>query len=224
LFHKINYEGTKNLIDAAVKANVNHFVLISAAAAAYKIRTTYGESKIKTEELVSHKRGSTNFTIIRPTLLYGHGGSQELKIYVEKLRKFPLIIPTIGLLRSKKRPVWVNDIVYGLSKLVNNPKAYGKIYNFGGATEMTMWQYTKLIKRTFGIKKIMVPIPVFICNIFAWFCEKYQKDPLLKRDFILGAIMDANGEIGTAFDDLDYRPVDISVGYPRAFAKEEDKF
>ena len=146
LFHKINYEGTKNLIDAAVKANVNHFVLISAAAAAYKIRTTYGESKIKTEELVSHKRGSTNFTIIRPTLLYGHGGSQELKIYVEKLRKFPLIIPTIGLLRSKKRPVWVNDIVYGLSKLVNNPKAYGKIYNFGGATEMTMWQYTKLIK------------------------------------------------------------------------------
>lgn len=222
LFHKINYEGTKNLIDACVESGVEHFVLISAAAAVYKTKTTYGKSKILTEKLASKKREKTNFTIIRPTLLYGHGGSQELKIYVEKMRKFPLIIPTIGLLRAKKRPVWVSDIVEGLSKLVNNKLSYGKVYHFGGSTILTMWEYTKLIKKTFNIKKPMVPIPLFICYIVAYISEKFSKDPILKKDFIIGANMDADWDYGSAFDDLGYRPVDLYVGYPRAFAKKED--
>ena len=34
LFQKINYEGTKNLFDIAVEARVNHFIYMSAAAAA----------------------------------------------------------------------------------------------------------------------------------------------------------------------------------------------
>jgi len=222
LFHKVNFEGTKNLIEAVVKGGVEHFVLISAAAAAYRCRTTYGKSKIETEQLVREKRGKTNFTIIRPTILYGHGGSQELKIYVEKIRKFPLIIPTMGLLRAKKRPVWVMDIVDGLSRVVNKPVTYGKIYNFGGGTSISMWKYTKLLKRVFKIHKPMVPIPVFACNLFAFFLERFSEDPLVKRDFILGVIMDADFDIGTAYDDIGYRPVDLSVGYPRAFAKEED--
>ena len=107
------------------------------------------------------KRGNTNFTIIRPTLLYGSGGSQELRIYVENLRKFPLIVPTVGLLRCRKRPVWVGDIVNGLSLLVNKPVTYGKIYNFSGGTDVSMWEYTTLICKHFGINKPMIPIPVF---------------------------------------------------------------
>lgn len=224
LFEKVNYRGAKNVIDAAVEAGVEHFVLISAAAAAYRIRTTYGKSKIKMEQLAKKKRKNTNFTIIRPTLLYGHGGSQELKIYVEKIRKFPLIIPTVGLLKKKIRPVWVNDIVDGLSLVVNNKKTYGKLYNFGGGTSMSMWEYTKLIKKFFKINKIMVPIPIWICNIVAYFSEKYMDDPLIKKDFILGAIMDADFSQGEAYDDIGYNPVDIKIGYPRAFKNKEDMF
>ena len=224
MFHKVNFEGTKNLIEAAVKAKIKHFVLISAAAAAYKKRTTYGDSKIESEHLMKQYEGKIEYTIVRPTLLYGEGGSQELKIYVESLRKFPLIIPTIGTLRAVKRPVWVMDIAEGLSKIADNPKAYGKTYNFGGGTAMTMWDYTKLIKKTFHINKPMIPIPIFICNIIAYFWEKFSEEPMLKKDFIIGAAMDANFEQHSAFRDLDYRPVSIEVGYPLGFATPEDKF
>ena len=72
LFHKINYQGTENLVNAAVDAGVEHFVYISAAAAGYAKRTTYGESKLKSESLMK-RPGKTKFTIIRPTLLYGTG-------------------------------------------------------------------------------------------------------------------------------------------------------
>jgi nucleoside-diphosphate-sugar epimerase len=223
LFHKINFEGTKNIIDASVNAQVEHFILISAAAAAYKERTSYGESKLNTEALAKRK-DKTHFTIIRPTLLYGSGGSQELKIYIEKIRKFPLIIPTIGLLKSRKRPVLVDDIVLGLTKLVNNKKTFGKIYNFGGGTSLTMWDYTKLIKKTFNINKPMIPIPVFICNFIAFFSEKILREPIIKKDFILGATMDADFDQQSAREDIRYNPIDVYNGYKKGFRKKEDLF
>jgi nucleoside-diphosphate-sugar epimerase len=217
LFHKINYEGTKNLVDASVEAGVKHFVCISAAAAVYRVRTTYGESKAESEALMMKKRGNTNFTIIRPTLLYGSGGSQELKRYVVNLRKFPLVVPVVGMGKARKRPVWLNDIVNGLSLLVDKPVSYGKIYNFSGGTDVSMWEYTKLICKTFGINKPMIPVPVFLCYAVAFVWKLFSKNPILQRDQILGVTMDANGSCQEATDDIGYKPADLYETYAMSF-------
>ena len=216
LFHKINYEGTKNVVDTAVEMGVEHFIFISAAAAVYRVPTTYGKSKVKSEALMK-KRGNTNFTIIRPTLLYGSGGSQELKIYVENLRKFPLIVPMVGTGKARKRPVWVGDIVNGLSLLVNKPVTYGKIYNFSGATDVSMWEYTKLICRTFGIHRPMIPIPVCLCYAIAAVWKLFATTPPLRRDLILGVIMNANNSYQEAHDDIGYQPVDLYEKFAESF-------
>lgn len=223
LFYKINYEGSKNTADAAVGANVEHFIYISAAAADYRVRTNYGESKIKSEALMK-KKGNTNFTIIRPTLLYGFGGSQELKIYVNNLRKFPLIIPVVGFGRCRKRPVWVEDMVSGLSLLVNKTVSYGKIYNFSGGTDVNMWEFTKLICKTFGINKPMVPVPLFICNIVANVLQLLSKNPILTKDTILGVTMDANFSYEDVKKDIGYQPVSLIEGFKMSFSDERNKF
>ncbi len=216
LFHRINYEGTKNVVDAAVEAGVEHFIFISAAAAVYRVPTTYGKSKIKSEALMK-KRGNTNFTIVRPTLLYGSGGSQELKIYVENLRKFPLIVPMVGTGKARKRPVWVGDIVNGLALLVNKPVTYGKIYNFSGATDVSMGEYTRLICKTFGINKPIVPVPVFLCYAIAAVWKLFSKTPPLRRDLILGVIMDANNSYQEAHDDVGYQPAELYEKFAESF-------
>ncbi len=216
LFHKINYEGTKNVVDTAVEQGAEHFIFISAAAAVYRKPTTYGRSKIQSEALMK-QRGNTNFTIIRPTLLYGSGGSQELKIYVENLRKFPLIVPTVGRLKARKRPVWVGDIVNGLSLLVNKPVTYGKTYNFSGGTELSMWEYTELICKQFGISKPMIPVPVFLCYAIAAAWKLVAETPPLRKDLILGVIMDANGSYQEALEDIGYQPVDLYEKFAASF-------
>ncbi len=223
LFHKINYEGSKNTVAASVDSGVEHFIYISAAAADYKRRTTYGESKIKSEALMK-KRGNTNFTIIRPTLLYGYGGSQELKIYVNNLRKFPFFIPVVDFGRCRKRPVCVDDVVSGLSLLVNKPVSYGKIYNFSGGTDVNMWEFTRLICITFGISKPMVPVPLFICDIVARMLPLVLKRPVLSQDTILGVTMDANFSYVDAAKDIGYQPVSLIEGFRKSFLDESDKF
>ena len=216
LFHRINYEGTKNCVDTAVEKGVKHFVQISAAAAKYRVRTTYGDSKLKCEALMK-TRDNTQFTIIRPTLLYGDGGSQELKMYVERLKRFPLIVPVVGFGRTRKNPVWVWDIVKGLALLVDKPISYGKEYSFCGGTEVSMWEYTKLMCRTFGIQKPMVPIPVFLCDGIAWLCERFMKAPPVRKDYIIGVTMDAAESSRGAFEDIGYEPVDLYENYEKSF-------
>ena len=220
LFHKINYQGTENLVNAAVDAGVEHFVYISAAAAGYAKRTTYGESKLKSESLMK-RPGKTKFTIIRPTLLYGTGGGQELNLYVDCLRQFPLIVPVIGMGKARKRPVWVDDIVDGLERVVDKPITYGKTYNFSGGIDMSMWEYTRFICQTFRINKPLIGIPVWFCNSIAAIIALFVKNPILDRDTIIGVTMDANFSFEEAKQDIGYYPVDTEEGLRNIFASKD---
>ncbi|MCX5692520.1 MAG: NAD-dependent epimerase/dehydratase family protein [Candidatus Omnitrophica bacterium] len=217
LFHKVNYQGTENLVNAAVEAGVEHFVYISAAAAAYIKRTTYGESKLRSEALMK-RPGKTRFTIIRPTLLYGAGGGQEFNLYANYLRRFPFIAPVIGMGKARKRPVWVEDIVDGLEMIIDKPVTYGKTYNFSGGIDMSMWEYTRLICRTFGINKPLVGIPLWLCNFITAIIALFVKNPILNRDTILGVTMDANFNFEEAARDIGYHPADIEEGLRKVFA------
>jgi len=206
LFHKVNYKGTENLVNTAVDAGVGHFVYISAAAAAYIKRTTYGESKLRSETLMKIS-GETKFTIIRPTLLYGADGGQEFNLYVNYLRRFPFIVPVIDKGKARKRPVWVEDVVNGLEMIIDKPVTYGKTYNFSGGIDMSMWEYTRFICRTFEINKPLVGIPVWICNFIAAIIALLVKNPILNRDTILGVTMDANFSFEESRQDIGYHPV-----------------
>ncbi len=207
-FRRINLEGTKNLVDAAVKARVAHFVYVSAAAAAYRVRTTYGETKHLAEQLMRSPRDGTQFTIVRPTLVFGPGGGgQELVMYVERLRKSKWVVPTVGRGLAMKRWVFVDDLVEGLTLLVDQPVSYGKIYNFGGGDVHTMAEYTAMLCLRLGIRRPGVRIPVPLCHAAAVLLRLVQKRPLLKRDTILGVTMDADFDIEPARRELGYRPI-----------------
>jgi nucleoside-diphosphate-sugar epimerase len=218
-FHEINYEGTKNVVDAAVAAGAEHFIYLSGAAAMYRTRTAYGWSKLRAEELMK-TQGGTHFTVVRPTLLYGPGGSQELRLYVESLRAFPCIVPVVGTGKARKRPVWLEDVVTGLAALVDNPATRGKTYTFSGGTDISMWDYTKLICETFGIRKPLVPVPEGLCRIAAKVLPVFMKRPVLTEDAILGVTMDANSGFEEAAKDIGYRPISVYEGYRKSFAVE----
>lgn len=216
LFFRINYDGTKNVVEAAVKAGVEHFIYISAAAANYRIRTDYGITKAEAEKLMV-KRGKTNFTIIRPTLIYGDNGGQEFTMYLEAMKKFPLIIPLVGDGGARKRMVWVHDIIDGLCRCVGSPVTYGKIYNFSGGSEESMREITKMLRDRFGIRKPVVRVPLSLVRLIAFVLKIVSKTPMLNRNTILGVIMDANGSPESARRDIGYTPVPFRDGLAREY-------
>jgi NADH dehydrogenase len=217
-FTRINVQGTQNIVDQAVKSKVAHLIYVSSASVVYPRPTPYSLSKRGAEEIV--KKSGLPFTIIRPTLVYGEKGGLEFDMYLEYLRKFP-VVPFIGNGASLKRPVFVEDITRGLLALCGNCASHGKVYNFSGAEALSILDFSRLCLRCMGMgNKPIVCLPVRLCVLIARVMGLVMKDPPLKWQVIAGITQDANLDPGEAMKDLGYAPKKASEWLPKVFPRK----
>lgn len=215
-FYKLNFLGTKNLLEKCIETKIKHFIFLSAAAANYKIPTTYGQVKYLTEKLIieNHK---IDYTIIRPTLVYGPNGGQEFMLYLKNLKNSSMFFPLINFGKARKQFVYIEDLLTGLSFLPDNNKSFGKIYNFSGGSDLSMLEITKILLKYFNIKKILVPLPLAIAKMLVFFIKILNLPINLNSDFLLGVAMDANFSYQEANQDLGYRPKTLLEGLNLSF-------
>jgi nucleoside-diphosphate-sugar epimerase len=215
LFESINVRGTQNMVEGAISAGVKHFILVSSASVVYPKTTPYSLSKRECERIVK-EQSSMNYTIVRPTLAYEENGGQEFMMFMDYLKKYP-IVPFIGRGRCLKNPVHVDDLMRGFLALAGNDKSFGKTYNFSGGEELTLWELARLMLEHQGVKKPFVPIPVSLCKMLSTIMEKTMKRPPLTWNAIAGAIQDANLDHSSATEDLGYNPIGVREGLQKCF-------
>jgi NADH dehydrogenase len=218
LFEKINVIGTKNMVEGAASAGAKHFILVSSASVVYPKTTPYSISKRECERIVK-EQDSMNYTIVRPTLAYEENGGQEFMMFMDYLKKYP-VVPFIGRGRSLKNPVHVDDLMHGFLALAGNEKSFGKTYNFSGGEEISTWDLAHLMLKHQGITKVFIPIPVPICKLLSMIMEKFMTRPSLTWNAIAGATQDANLDHSSATDDLGYNPIGIREGLQKCFPLE----
>jgi len=213
-FVRINREGTANVIAQADAAGVRHVVYVSSASVTYPKRTPYAESKLAAERLVAARSGA--YTIVRPTLVYDEAGGLELRMFLEYLRRFP-VVPFIGAGAALKRPVWSEDIVDGLTRLADNPIAYGKTYNFSGAEAISMRDFARLLLTHNGAERPFVHLPVPLCRGLAHVLARVMPRPPLTLSAIAGVVNHADLDPSAAMRDLGYQPIGVREGFARCF-------
>ena len=216
-FDRINRGGTANVVAEAVRARVRHFVYVSSASVTYPKRTLYGESKLAAERIVS-AAASFAHTIVRPTLVYDVGGGQEVMMFLDYLRRFP-VVPFIGRGRARKRPVWAGDVVDGLCRVAGNAASYGNTYNFSGADAIPIADFARLLLVHHGMRRVLVPVPVPLCRAAAAVMGKVMRRPPLTAYTIAGIINDADLDPSEATRDLGYRPISLAEGLERCFPR-----
>ena len=214
-FQRVNRNGTANLVAEAQRSHVGHFVYVSSASVTYPRRTLYAESKLDAEQIVS--RAGLPYTIVRPTLVYEQGGGQELMMFLDYLKRFP-IVPFIGSGTALKRPVWSEDVVDGLERLARAPIAHGKIYNFSGGEPISMRDLAQLLLQYHDRPRPLLPLPVWTCRAAAAVLALVMDKPPLTSSAIAGIVNDANLDPSEAMRDLGYAPLGVREGFDRCFS------
>src|SRR5688572_23958657 len=102
IFERVNVGGTRNMIEGARAAGVTQFIFVSSASVVYPHTTPYSLSKRECERLV--RESGMQWTIVRPTLAYNERGGEEFRMFLEYLKKYP-IVPFIGAGTALKNPV-----------------------------------------------------------------------------------------------------------------------
>jgi nucleoside-diphosphate-sugar epimerase len=214
VFRRVNRDGTENLVREALRASVRHFIYVSSASVTYPRRTPYAESKLEAEAIV--RAAGLAYTIVRPTLVYEPGGGQELMMFLDYLRRFP-VVPFIGKGSALKRPVWAGDVVDGLARLTGNRTALGKTYNLSGAEAISMLELAQLLLAHHDLKRPFVHVPVPLCRALASLSALLMRRPPLTHSAIAGVINDADLDPSLAIDELGYRPLGVREGFRRCF-------
>jgi NADH dehydrogenase len=215
VFARVNRDGTANVVQAAVTAGARHLVYVSSASVVYPRRTLYAESKLDAERIVKNAP-SLQYTIVRPTLVYDEAGGQEFRLFLDYLRRYP-VVPFVGPGHAKKRPVFSGDVVEGLALIAGNARAHGKTYNLSGGEAISIAEMARLMLEHHGLKKRFLHLPVPLCRAIASGMGALWRDPPLNHYTISGLVNDADLDPGEAMRDLGYRPRGVRAGFAACF-------
>ena len=182
-YEKLHFHGAKWCIDAAISLKINRFILMSANGVKSN-GTGYQQTKILAEEYL--KSTNLDYTIFRPSLVFGDPRVNDIQEFCTQLKKdmlnlpfpSPNFFPGFNPLNSGNfamSPIHAKDVASIFVKSINEMETVKKTYNLGG--KPIFWKdIIKIISGAYGKKKWTVPAPaLFIKSLatilgrFAWF-------------------------------------------------------
>lgn len=169
---RVNYEGTRNLIEAAGKAGVKRFVFLSSVKAMASPEdqcvdeqwpgdptSAYGLSKRAAEDVVlagglKYGMGVVN---LRLAMVYGRGGRGNLERMAQAIKRgrFPPLPNT----NNRRSLVHISDVISAIHAVASNPNAYGKTYIVANTQSYSGYEIYKLVRETLGLPASSFTIP-----------------------------------------------------------------
>jgi NADH dehydrogenase len=212
----VNVDGTRNLLAAARGWGAPRFVYLSAVSAVYAEKNSYGLSKAEAERLVVES--GLDYTILRPTLVYGPEGGLHFAQLVRLLRRIPLVTPILGGGGARLQPVFVGDVVDAIERALGNPHASRRIYNVSGATVVRFDELCRRICAVLGLRRVQLRIPMGLVRAAAAVAARLPGS-FLTPESLSGLSQDATLDHSGFAAECGYAPLDIDAGLRRALGR-----
>ena len=117
----------------------------------------YALYKAQQEDML-HKSGYKNYTILRPSITYSKNRFQLITleantVVYRMLRGKTLVLPeyAMGIMGTLS---WAGDFGTMVSRLVNNPDAFGEVYTIGTSEHYTWGEIAEIYKDLGGLKYV----------------------------------------------------------------------
>ena len=207
LYFSINTEGTKNLLESCKKNNTKRFIYLSSRTASSD-GGGYAYSKLLAEQAV--KNFFNEWVVLRPAEVYGAGDKEAIARLVRIIRK-ARFIPIVGDGSYTLCPVYIDDVIHAIIKVIEEPKANKKTYVIGGPNEYSLEEIIDIISKQLNIFKIRVHIPIFMIKVLAYALSICKKD-FVVRDQVPRLLCKKSGDIDPARKDFGYSPIPFMKG------------
>lgn len=203
-FRKVHVDGTRNIVDASLKAGIRRFIQMSALGASENAESEYHKTKWEAEEIVRNSR--LDFTIFKPSVIIGENG-EFLKMLVDLIRKFKTF-PLFNGGTSLMQPIMVDDVADGFVKCIDLKNSIGKTYEVGGLQKYQFRQIIHLIADALELRVYTPSVPLWMVKPFIRIFENQSWFPLTMDQFIM--LLKNNVTDSTMFfDDLEIHPIDF---------------
>jgi len=198
-----------NIVNACKEMGVKRSIFVSTTGIFTKLNPDSKEIRLTAEKLI--KESNLDYTIIRPTMIYGTSKDRNMWRLVKYLKRMP-ILPILGSGKYLQQPVYVKDLAKVIVNAYEKNISIKKAYNISGAKPLTYNQVVDITGKTLGKKVIKIHIPMKLSYNLLKIYEKVSKNPKLKAEQVLRLNENKDFSYEEAKKDLGYNPLSFEEG------------
>ena len=161
-------------------------------------------------ELYIEKKYDVPWTIIRPTMIYGHPRDRNISRATKFLKMSPLL-PVIGKGQALIQPVFIDDVIKAFEIAILNSKLFLKAFNIAGEKPLTNKQLFKAICKALNKKVYFIPISPKIISFFVGLLSIFRIK-LISQEQILRFQEDKDVELLSFIKNFNFTPRSFEKG------------
>ncbi len=152
----LGFGHVETILRSAKEAGVKRGIFISTTAIFTQLNAGSKSIRLAAEEAI--QASGLNYTILRPTMIYGSPRDRNMWRLIRLLRITP-IMPIFGDGESLQQPIFVDDVAQAVLLALKNDITIGKSYNIAGKDPLTYNQVIDTVAAALGkrIWKLHLP-------------------------------------------------------------------
>ncbi|MBW6472233.1 MAG: NAD(P)H-binding protein [Anaerolineaceae bacterium] len=205
----LGFGHAENIIKSAQVAGIQRAIFISTTAIFTKLNSQSKRTRLAAERAIQNS--DLNYTILRPTMIYGSQRDRNMFRLIRLLRRIPLI-PIFGKGNYLQQPVFVDDVANAILQCLDQPKTIGKSYNIAGKKALTYNEVIDSIATIMDRKIYKLYLPDKIVVKFLRLLEKMKIPFPIKAEQVKRLNENKDFSYEEASIDFNYQPRSFDEG------------
>jgi nucleoside-diphosphate-sugar epimerase len=173
---RVNVDGTRNLLEAAVAASVQRFVHVSTTDvygypggaaidetyAATRFRNWYAQTKLAAEAEVHRAERALDVVILRPATVYGPRSTEVVGEIARAIRGGYMFLVDGG--RAIAGLVYVDNLVDAAILALGHEAARGQAFNLSDGLDVTWKRFTDDLAAGLGTPRVRWSLPYWLAS------------------------------------------------------------
>ena len=197
------------IVDAAERAGLARTVFVSTTSVQTKLETPSKHIRLAAEDAIV--ASTADWTIVRPTMIYGAPGDRNIERLLRLLARTP-VIPIPGSGDGLQQPVHVEDLAQALAEALTADGSIRRRFDLAGPEAITFNELVTTAKSAVGSRSHIVHVPLRPIIGAVRTYEHWSRDPRLKVEQLLRLTEDKAFSIDHARQAWGYNPRPFSIG------------
>ena len=181
-FERIMVGGTRDLLKLAKEGGAKRFVHMSALGTSEETKDLVPYFGAKWQQEQDVKASGFPYVIFRPSFVFGRDGG--ILPTFRRLAKLAPVTPIIGSGAQRIQPIWVDDVAAYFDKAIDLEAATNRTFELGGPDVIAWNEFWERLKRTLGVRRPSVHVPVGLMKMNALVTERLPGNIPLTRDLL----------------------------------------
>jgi nucleoside-diphosphate-sugar epimerase len=205
----LGFGHASNIVNACEEMKVKRTIFVSTTGIFTKLNPDSKGIRLEAERLI--KESNLDYTIIRPTMIYGTPKDRNMWRLVSYLKRYS-VIPILGNGTYLQQPVYVKDLANAIVRAYENSISIKKAYNISGVKAITYNEVIDITAKALEKKVIKIHVPMKLSYTLLKVYEKVSKKPKLKAEQVLRLNENKDFSHEEARRDLGYNPLSFEEG------------